>query len=176
MQGCPRSIKTSWQKSFSCAISKYIWGSIAQENYLRNVSPERSDIVLQENNLRNVVLNLPEPTLYKAITCAMLANSPQSSQCCRNTSDTTLCRTNYLCNVSKEPTVIFSQEDDLYYNVVLICLSQHCTKNYWCNVDPQSTNNHNPQFWPDLFEPTLHKEITFAMLAHMAGRQCLWGK
>ena len=88
-----------------------------------------------------------------------------------------LCRTNYLCNVSQERTVIFSQEDNLYYNVVLICLSQRCTRNYQCNVDPQSTNNstqeNNLQFCLDLPEPMLHKEITCALLAHIADRQCL---
>ena len=76
MQGFPRSIKTSLQKSFSCAISKYIGGNIAQEHSLYNVNPEHTDMVLQENNLHNIVLNLPERTLYKAcgkynITCAM---------------------------------------------------------------------------------------------------------
>ena len=40
-------------------LSKYNWDNIAQENYLRNVGPQCSDIVLQENNLGNSVLNLP---------------------------------------------------------------------------------------------------------------------
>ena len=129
------------QKIFSCKIFKYIWGNTAQENYLCNVNPECTNIVLQEINLRNVILNLPGPTLYEAITCAMLADSSQSSQCCLNTSHTTFCGTNYLCNVNQEHTVIFSQEDKLYCNVVLICLSQYCMRIYLCNVDPQSTNN-----------------------------------
>ena len=167
------STKTSLQKIFPCAISKYICGNIARENYLCSVNPDRTDIVLQENNLRNRNRNL-----YKAINCAMLANSPQSSQCCLDVSETTLCGTHYLRNVSQQCTVIFSQEDNLYYNVVLIYLSQHCTRNYLCNVDPQSTNNsvNNLQICLDISEPTLHKEITSAILAHMAERQCLSGK
>ena len=84
-------------------------------------------MVLQENNLRNIVLNLPGSTLRKKITCTMLAHSPQSSQCCLNTSETTLYgATNYLCNVGSERTVIFLQEDNLY-NFALICLGHHCT-------------------------------------------------
>ena len=35
-----------------------------------------------------------------------------------------------------------------------------------------SAQENNLQFWLDLFEPTLHKEITCAVLAHMADRQC----
>ena len=77
---------------------------------------------------------------------------------------------NYLWNVGPERTVIFSQEDNLH-NVVLTCLGQYCK-------DPQSTNNftqaNNLQFCLDLSEPTLHKEVTCAMLVH--GWQCLWGK
>ena len=67
-------------------------------------------------------------------------------------------------------TDMFLQENKLY-NVVLICLSQHCTrKNYLCNVGPQSTNNfaqkNNLQFCLDISGPTLHKEITCVMLVH----------
>ena len=36
-------------------LSKYVWDNIAQENYLCNIGPERTDVFLQENNLRNVV-------------------------------------------------------------------------------------------------------------------------
>ena len=32
-------------------LSKYVWESIAQENYLCNVGPERADTFSQENNL-----------------------------------------------------------------------------------------------------------------------------
>ena len=52
-------------------LSKYIWDNIAWENYLYNVNLEHKDIDLQKNNLSNVVLNLPGPTLYKAFTWAM---------------------------------------------------------------------------------------------------------
>ena len=43
-------------------------------------------------------------------------------------------------------------------------------KNHLCNVDPQSTNNfaqkNQLQFCLDISGPTLHKEITCAMLVH----------
>ena len=61
---------------FSCAmLSKYVWEKIACENNLCNVDTERTDIALRENNLPNVVLDLPWPILYKAVTCASLAYS-----------------------------------------------------------------------------------------------------
>ena len=124
-----------------------------------NANPERTNIVLQESNLRNVVLNLPGPTLCKAVTCAMLADSPQSSQCCLSTSDTTFCGTNCLYNVSQERTVIFSQEDNLYCNVVLICLSQHCTRNYLCNANSQS-------------QTTLHKKTVYNFVWIYLSQRC----
>ena len=61
-------------------MPKYIWDNIVQKNYLCNIGPERSDMFLQENNLRNVVL-------VCLIICAMetmFAHSPHSSQCFRN--------------------------------------------------------------------------------------------
>ena len=77
VQGCPRSIKTSLKKVFSCPISKYIWGNIAQEHYLYNVNPKRTDIVLQENNLRK----------------------------CLKSPWTNTVQGNYLCNVDRQSTV-----------------------------------------------------------------------
>ena len=85
----PGVIKQHWRRFFSCAmLSKYVWNSIPQENYLCNVGPERTDIVLQESNLRNVVWNMPGPTLHKTITFAMLVLIAQSSQCYLNMSET----------------------------------------------------------------------------------------
>ena len=50
------------------------------------------------------------------------------------------------------------------YNVVLICLSQHCTRKSLVHFCPQPTNKfaqkNNLQCCLDLFGPTLHKEIT----------------
>ena len=37
-------------------FSEYVWDNIAQENYLCNIIPERTDMFLQVNNLRNVDL------------------------------------------------------------------------------------------------------------------------
>ena len=55
-------------------------------------------------------------------------------------------------------------------NVVLICVHQHCTKKYLCNVYPQPMNNfeqeNNLQCRLDLCGPTLRKKITCEMFAH----------
>ena len=99
----PGVLRQRCRKCLPCTIlSKYVWDNIAQENYLYNVDPERTDIALQKSNPGNVVLNLPGPTLYKAIICAMLSHSPQSSQFWLNMSETTLYRINYLYNVGPE--------------------------------------------------------------------------
>ena len=37
-------------------LSKYVWDNIAQENYLRNVDPEHTDILSQENRLFEIYL------------------------------------------------------------------------------------------------------------------------
>ena len=37
-------------------LSRYVWDNIAQENYLRNVGPERTDMLLQENWLFQICL------------------------------------------------------------------------------------------------------------------------
>ena len=127
VEGCPRGIKTTLQKIFSCPILlKYIWDNIAQENYLCNVCPEGTEIDLQENNLCNVVLHLTRPTLHKIVICAMLGLSPQSSQCCLNTSETMLYRTNCLGNVDPEHTE--SLHKKIIFSFVWIYLHQHWTR------------------------------------------------
>ena len=76
-------------------------------------------------------------------------------------------RTNYLCNV--ECTAIFSKQNNLY-NVVLICLGQHCTRKlslqYWPTVHKQLSQENNLQLFLKLSGPTLHEEITCAVLTH----------
>ena len=37
-------------------LPKYVWDNIAQENYLYNVGPERTDILSQENRLFQICL------------------------------------------------------------------------------------------------------------------------
>ena len=37
-------------------LSKYVWDNIPQENYLRDVGPERTDMLLQENRLFQICL------------------------------------------------------------------------------------------------------------------------
>ena len=34
-------------------LSKYVWDNIALENYLCNIGPERTAMILKENNLHN---------------------------------------------------------------------------------------------------------------------------
>ena len=77
-----------------------------------------------------------------------------------------------MCNVGRKRTVIFSEEDNLCYNVALQEILQGPT--FYKKLpmyDPQSTNNsaqeNNLQFCLGLYRPTLHKEITGAMLAHI---------
>ena len=103
-----------------------------------NINPERTGIILQENNLCNIFLNLPGSTMYKAIACAMLTYSPQSSQCCLNTSKTMLYETKYLCNVDPWLTDNVYEKNNLY-NTVLTILGHfiHClvnVVNVWDNT------------------------------------------
>ena len=99
----------------------------------------------------------------------MLAHSPQSSQCCLKTSETTLYGTNYYCNVDPKRTVIFSLEDN-YKMLSESAWTNIAQENYLCSGDSQSTDNLaqevNLQFCLDLSERTLHKETTIAMLAY----------
>ena len=37
-------------------LSKYVWDNIAQENYLHNIGPECTAMILKEKNLHNSVL------------------------------------------------------------------------------------------------------------------------
>ena len=37
-------------------MSKYVWDNIAQENYLCNIGPERTDVFLQENTYAMLLL------------------------------------------------------------------------------------------------------------------------
>ena len=67
-------------------LYKYVWGNIAQENYLCNIG-----MFLQET--LQCCLGLLVPAMYTTITCTMqimLAHSPQSSECCPDTAETTL--------------------------------------------------------------------------------------
>ena len=170
VQCCPKSIKTTLSKIFSCAmLSETSW-----------------------------------VTLHKVFTCAMLAHCQQTtflskktyiynavsikpgqhciwtlySQCCSNTSETTLRR-----KITGEMLALTTWSSIRWkitiYNVVLICLSQHCTRKWLVHFDPQTTNKfvqkYNLQYCLNLFGLTLHKEITCGMLAH-SHKTTLWGE
>ena len=148
MQGCPRVIKTSLQRIIFCGISKYNWGNITQEKYLCNVNPKHTNIVLQVSNLCTVVLNLPGPTLYKAITCAVLADSSQSSQCWLDTSDKAFCGTVTCAILAKSTQSSFHRK--ITYTAML-------SWSAWANIAQEITCamlTHSTQ-------TTLHKKMMY---------------
>ena len=82
------------------------------------------------------------------------------------------CPEQITCAMLAESAAIFSEEDNLCYNVALQEILQGPT--FYKKLpmyEPQSTNNsaqeNNLQFCLGLSRPTLHEEITGAMLAHM---------
>ena len=162
VQCCPENIKTTLNKSFLVQCCLEPQGQ--QENYLCNVGPECTDIVLQENNWCNIVLNIPGPTLHKTITvqCWSTVHRQRS-----HTSETTLCGTNYLYNAGAERTVNFSQEHNLLC-LDLPGLTLHKKSTCAMLTHSPETTLHKEiiQFCLDLYGATLHKEITCAMLAH----------
>ena len=78
--------------------------------------------------------------MYKAITCALLTYSPQSSQCCMNKSEVMLYGTNYLCNVG--PWLTDTYEENNLYNTVLNILGQHFIH---CLVNSLNAQDNTPK-------------------------------
>ena len=74
---------------------------------------------------------------------------------------------NYLCNVGPERTGTFSQEKN-QYNVVLICLCQHCTRTLPVQCWPISHEQlcTGKECYPNRCGPTLRKGITSILLLH----------
>ena len=149
-------------------LSKYVWDNIAQENYLCNIGLERTDMFSQENNLRNVVLvclgqhcikqlrtqcTKCWPTVHSLVSVVQIWLKQHWKK-------------NYLCNIGPVQIVIFSWKTVLSWSA----WTNITQENYLCNVGPQSTNNfgqkNNLKFCLDISGPTLHKEITCAMLVH----------
>ena len=102
-------------------LSKYVWENIAQENYLCNVDPERSDTLWQENNLYNVVLIC----LYQHWTRKLPVQcwSKAQEQLC-NFVWANIAQGNHLCNVCPWLTDNFYEENNLY-NVASTMLRQY---------------------------------------------------
>ena len=122
MQCCPEHIKAALKIIFS----GFVWCNIAQGNHMCQMLAHdqqttfmwkitiqccinHAGTALHKNIVQSMLLNTSEATLLKKITYAVLT---QSAQTC------------------------FFQKNNLC-NVVLIYLSQHCTRNYLYNVGLQ---------------------------------------
>ena len=93
---CPKSIKTFIRIFLMCNVWSLL-DNIAQGFYLFSVRPWLTDNVYEESNLCNVVL-----TILWQHWIGIL-----SSQCCLNTSKTTLRKKHYLCNVDQVHRHVF---------------------------------------------------------------------
>ena len=114
-------------------MSKYVWDNIAQHSYWCNVGPDHIVMFSKENNHVKCYLDMPEPTVHKKITCAILAHS----------SEITLHRKiiynfvwmflvqHYLRKLPVEFWPLAKNWDNFYeennlYKVVATMLGQHC--------------------------------------------------
>ena len=133
-------------------LSKYVWENIAQENYLCNVDPERSDTLWQENDLYNVVLIC----LYQHWTRKLPVQcwSKAQEQLC-NFVWANIAQGNHLCNVCPWLTDNFYEENNLY-NVASTMLRQ-----YYIGIL-------SVQCCPNTSERILHKKIICAVLTQSA--------
>ena len=118
----------------STTLSGSVWANITQGSHLCNVSPWLTDNFYEENNLYKVVSttlgqycigilssqrcpNTSERTLYKKITCAMLAQSSQQwfwkkktylTQFCLHLRGPRLHKTT--CEMQKQPPEVFCKK------------------------------------------------------------------
>ena len=115
-------------------LSKYVWDNIAQENYLCDIGPERTDVFLQENNLRNVVAlvclgqHCTKPLRTPCRQCWLIVDSLVNILQIRWDKKA---QENY-CIVGPERTDILSQENQLFQ----ICLVGRFLTGY--NITKQS--------------------------------------
>ena len=140
-------------------LSKHVWDNIAQEYYLCNVDPERSDMLWQENNLYNVVLIC----LYQHWTRKLPVQcwSKAQEQLC-NFVWANIAQGNHLFNVCPWLTDNFYEENNLY-NVASTMLRQ-----YYIGIL-------SVQCCPNTSGRTLQKKIICTMLAQSA-QQLFWRK
>ena len=103
------------------------------------------------------------------LTCSAFWPSVSPVQCCPNMSETKLHKK------ITQALLAQSAQSSFHRKIIHAMLSWSAWanipyENYSCYVNPQSTNNFAQEkileFCLDLSGPTLHKEITFAMLAH----------
>ena len=131
-------------------VSGSVWANLAQGNHLCNVGPWLTDNFYKENNLYNVVStmlgqhcirilsnhccpNMSERTLYKKISCAMLAQSAQTRFHRKITytmlSDLpvpTLHKKMTCGMLNHSPRTTLDRE--IICNVILINVGQHCAR------------------------------------------------
>ena len=104
-------------------LSESVWANIAQGNLLCNVSPQLKDSIYEENNPYNVASTMVEQHCIRIL----------SSQCCPNTSETTLHKKiRYLRYVGPDHTDILSQENWLFEICLVSCVLT------WYNITEQS--------------------------------------
>ena len=130
-----------------------MWANIAQGNYLCNVGPWLTDnLSFIGISYTQCCPNTSEITLHKKITCAILVLSVKKIE--------TLAQV-FSCEFYEISKNTFFTEH----------LWATASENYWCNIRPVhiviflQENNHK-QCCLDLPEPTSHKKITCALLAH----------
>ena len=127
-------------------LLKHVWDNIEQKKCLCSIGPEPTDMIIAGKET------------YAMLSWAALANIAQNNypHNAENVDSQStawsmlfkygwdnIVQGSYWCNVGPVDIVIFSQENNQIYSVVLICLSQHYNRkgNYLCNGGPHFTNN-----------------------------------
>ena len=127
-------------------LLKHVWDNIEQQKCLCSIGPEPTDMIIAGKET------------YAMLSWAALANIAQNNypHNAENVDSQStawsmlfkygwdnIVQGSYWCNDGPVDIVIFSQENNQIYNVVLICLSQHYNRkgNYLCNGGPHFTNN-----------------------------------
>ena len=111
---------------FLCNVVQIRLRQHCKENYLCNAGPEHTDIVLKENNLHNIVLNLPGPTLRKTITCTIVTivtimTTPDNSA-----------QENYLPMLAQSAKTCFRGKTGYSFKCIVACFLN------WYNIIEQS--------------------------------------
>ena len=128
--------------------------------HLCNVGPWQTANFHEVNNLYNVVSTIMGPHCIGIL----------SSQCCPNTSETTLHQKNTCAMLARSAKTRFRRKIS-HSMLPWSAFANIAYENYLCIVDPMSKNNFaqesNIQCCLNLFVPKLRKEFTCAMLAQV---------
>ena len=108
-------------------LSQSVWANIAQGNHLCNHSMQCWPIQLKDNFFE-------ENSPYNVVSTMLGQHCIEIlfSQCCPNTSETTLHKKNYLCNIDLEHTDIISLENRLFEIFLVACFLTGC------NISPNN--------------------------------------